>query len=563
MLKGLKLLRSILKFVSLALLLALSLINALVVTSVVRDSGSGWQNFALLSALWLALLAIHTNFFFRKPFIAKPKVPFSFHQVPDGRAAELQEEAKNLKNLKEIDADQAKVFATAIGRPEQFRRRVVEEYTPDRRTLLRTATVDIEIPRRLEVQRDDAEVYLPVIVNKKGDLLDDFQMQEISGEGVTWLSYRQYLSLVARVLRRLLLAAYRLPEGADLPEAAAKAELMALHAIVRRTDTRNPVPVDYSGADEIAKLADAAPALRTVAVLFVRQLTSKYALVVRVKNAAGRHHKFRYSFTFTPAVKFARTGSKQRWSVGGFFRLLFGARPVALNLDIANASTCESYHLHVHAPNDLYLARQEVVGLDDILKRTAEKAPTMPHCRFRRRLGQPHMHFYSRFMPAFGPEEKPMVRLHFFEVPPGSVFRATLTAMAGLFVLWLVGFVSSRHADPGTDAAAFLLAFPALAATWLGFDSPSRKLLEGTLSARLSMTVTALLSIVGTGLFMLHRVNPSYNWPQLPSDVSFFGITDVAWAAAVAAAFVNASYIAYLCFIRTWQYSHLLVKPLD
>ncbi|MGW5052539.1 hypothetical protein [Actinokineospora sp. NPDC004072] len=544
------------KILSLAALLSLSLAIVLMASSGSR-AWSGWERVGLLCIFWITLAGLHTHFFYRKPFAAKPITPFSFHQVPDKRILELQEEAKNSR---EIHADQARIFAAAIARPEQFRRRVVEEYTPDRRTLRKSVAVDIEVPRRLKITNDNAEVFLPVVVNKKGDLLDDFHVHEMNGDGVLWLSYRQYLSLVARVLRRLLLTAYQLSAGEDLPKAAAQAELMALQAIVRRVDTRSNAGMDYSAADQIAKLSVTLPGLRTLAVLFVRQLTSNYAVVARVSNTQGRHQKFRYQLTMTPRVKFTRTESSRTWSLSGFFRLIFGARPVALNLDIANAGTCESFHLHVHAPNDLYLARQEAVGLENVLKRTAEQAPTPPHCRFRRRLGQPHAHFYARFMPAFRPGERASIRLHFYEVPPGSVFRATLTALAGLAILWLVGYVNSRHSDPGTDAPAFLLAFPALAATWLGFDSPSRKLLEGTLSARLSMTMTALLSIVGTGLFMLHKAGPQRIWPKLPEGISFLGISDATWAVTVAVAFLNAFYIAYLCIIRTWQYSHLLVK---
>ncbi|MBP2338004.1 hypothetical protein JOF41_004182 [Saccharothrix coeruleofusca] len=545
-----------LKFLSGVVIMTLIVLNALTATSVVRHRGSGWQVLALLLVLLAAAVVLHTRHFHRRPFLAKPKNPFKFHQVPVDRAASLQREAK--KNSGELQLHEARVFAGAVVKPEQFRRRVVEEYTPSRRTLQKLATVDLDIPKRLLEAATPQHVYLPVVINQKGDLLDDFHIYEANSDETQWLSYRQYLGLAAEVLHILLLTAYRLPLGSDLPPEAEQAELLALQGIVQRRDTRAHSVVDFSGAEAVEQLQVASTSARKLAGLFVRQLTENYPIVASVHGPVGRRHRFKYQLTLMPEVKFGRSAAR-RWA--GFFRLVFGTRPVDLNLDISNAPTCESFHLHVHAPDDLFLTRQEATGFDEALKRRAEGAPTLPHCRFRRRLGQPHAHFYCRYMPAFTESERPAIRLSFFEVPPGSVLRAAITAAAALAILWLIGFVNSRFPDPGTDAPAFLLAFPAVAAAWLGFDAPSRKLLEGTLSARLCLVVTAMLSLTGCGLFMLHKsFGQGRSWPQVPDGNSLLGITDLGWAITVALALLNAARIGYQCLVRTWQYSHLLAK---
>jgi hypothetical protein len=451
--------------------------------------------------------------------------------------------------------------------PQQFRRRVVEEYTPDRRTLTKNCTIDVEIPDRLMTVNGSRHVHVPVMINKKGELLDDFHIFHANNDETQWLSYRQYLSLAAKVLHVLLLAAEDKKIAEPLSPAADKAELIALQAIVKRRDTRNPTAVDLSGVHAIRSLTPqvAKPVVLTMAAMFVEQLTSNYPIVASIADVGeDPRHRFKYQLTQTPDIKFTSPRSTRRWSLRGYVRLIFGARPVTLTMDIAHAATAESYHLHVHAPNDLYLAGQEAVALSDILTRQAERAPTLPHCRFRRRLGQPHAHFYCRYMPVFQNEERPTLVFKFFEVPPGSVLRATITASAAFAILWLIGFISSRYGESDTDAPAFLLAFPALAATWLGFDAPSRKLLEGTMSARGCLILTAVLSLAGSALFLLHESFPlNFAWPKLPAGHSFLGVTDVWWMVVVALAFVNALRIGYQCLVRTWEYSHLLAKKVE
>jgi hypothetical protein len=555
-------LRGLLRIVSMTALVAVAVVNLTTATAVYRDSGRGWQSLALLMLLALALVAVHTHLFHTAPFLKNPVERFPFHQVPESRSVTLQQEARMARD---VSLTEAKIFAGAITMPRQFRRRVVEEYTPDRRTLTKTCTIDIEIPGRLMVGNGSKLVHVPVLINKKGELLDDFHIFHSNNDETQWLSYRQYLSLAAKVLHVLLLGAEGRKITEALSPAADRAELLALRGILKRVDGRAPAPVDPSGVEAIGRLQVANPVVLKMAAVFVQELTRGYPIVASVANVDNEpRHRFKYQLTQTPDIKFTSARSRRRWSLRGYVRLVFGARPVTLTMDIAHAATAESYHLHVHAPNDLYLAGQEAVGLTAILTRTADGAPTPPHCRFRRRLGQPHAHFYCRFMPEFHESERPTLVFKFFEVPPGTILRAFITATAAFAILWLIGFINSRYLESDTDAPAFLLAFPALAATWLGFDAPSRKLLEGTMSARVCLIFTAALSLAGSALFLLHESVPEdFAWPRLAGGHSFLGVTDTWWTVVVGVAFVNALHIGYQCLVRTWEYSYLLAKSVE
>jgi hypothetical protein len=136
-----------------------------------------------------------------------------------------------------------------------------------------------------------------------------------------------------------------------------------------------------------------------------------------------------------------------------------------------------------------------------------------------------------------------------------------VAAFASALLLWLIGFVSSRTPDPGTDAPAFLLVFPAIAAAWLGFEGTSiRRLLEGTLTARISLLVTALASIAGTGLFMIFKANLNYLHWSNPYQLRILGTQSLSWTLLTLVSGLNALITAYIYLARSWEFTHLSTR---
>ncbi len=141
---------------------------------------------------------------------------------------------------------QARIFASAVIYPAHVRQRLTERYDPGQRTLTQFVTIDAQLPSR-DVQRllnsadtatlqkpgipaqrtttsnDVAEggrtdaadatqhpavILFPVLVPRKGEMVDNLRVLAADGSAVPVLSYRQYLQLVAKVLRTLLDIAY-------------------------------------------------------------------------------------------------------------------------------------------------------------------------------------------------------------------------------------------------------------------------------------------------------------------------------------------------------------------
>lgn len=505
----------------------------------------------------------------------------TFSLVPLARAKQLQDQARGHRFASAV---QAQLFALALLEPAEMRQRVVEKYDPDRRSVRQRVSIDFRIPERLvkgSTLKNMDYIYFPILIPRKGKFQDDFLLRGADGSSIPVLVYREYLQLAAQVLRSLLRTAFSMvPANPTLPTHVLRAEFAALAVIMQRCNRRGRIP-DLTGKGgwlQITKL-DAADQrsleARNLAASFAEKLTTHYAIVGMVPVNGQRRHVLHYEQTLIPDLKLSRF---QNW-----FGLRLGARPVDLTISLAGASTCQSYHLHIAGSDGTYLGRQERLDCEATLVSRSRSGPTPPHIRFRQRLGQPYGHVYTRFFPEpvlkvpgarrtfnYGEREQPRVRFQFFEIPPSSVMRAAVSAVASFLLILLIGIVISRNPDPGTDAPAILLSLPAIAAAWLGFDNPNRRLLEGTLTARFSLISTAILSIAASGLFMTHKaLTPKdndpinairYNWLHFGDNVSVLGVTDISWGVLTMLALINAAYVSYQYIIRTWHYAHLSTR---
>jgi hypothetical protein len=527
-------------------------------------------------------------------------------EVPDGQAYQLQRVVEKIRPT----AQQARIFAFAILEPAQLRQRVAEYYTPGQRTLEQEVDVEVQIPRRLlspegrppqTAESGGSDIKFPLLLLPKGALTDNLEVTLDGGESVSVLSYREYLQLAAGIMRIFLTLAYGIREGepARFPvttcnsadEDPIAVEHAALCEIIKRAqaniDVRNSkgvAPVSRK-AQEVAELLEKLPIpdsanqvyLRFAADL-VRKLSLHYALVASTPVPPGGRFILRYKRTLIPELELSpetdetgftrrqrRHSRLTRWPLylRGWLRVLFGTRPVSVTVSLDNAWTCQSYHVRVQAPEGFYLARQNFVASDAYRGKTpakvkAKDAPTPVHYRFRRRLGQPYAHFYGRFFPTpLEGERRPKLQLDFFEVPPSSDFSAAIAAVACFGLVWLVGFVMSRTTDLGSDAPAFLLVFPGVAASWIGFDAPAHRLFEDTLCARLSLALTALLSVAASGLFILNVAKLSAFDQNMPLKSSVFGVSRLFWAILTALSFFNAAYLLYRWYRNVWRFKHL------
>jgi hypothetical protein len=535
---------------------------------------------------------------------SKPRKIHEIELVPEDEAYALQ----RLAGRFQMDAKQARILALAILQPAELRERVAERYEPRNRTLQQEVAIEAKISGRLydlgraaETGRPCMDVYFPVLVIPKGSFNDNLTVLGADENRIPVLSYREYLQLAARLMRLFFYLAYDVKtddQWRKVIEDASKLPLdhnvhhlehRALCEIMRRTEAnidvrrlRGVSPVSQE-ADRLARHIEElpVPTERTVylrlAAALLRKMSQHYALVAATTSDEDGRIFIKYQRTLIPELNLINdeleaAAGKIALVFGGLYgalkrgrawlRILFGARPVSVTVSLDNAWTCQSYHVRVDAPEGLYLASQRLIASKKYLGLTtpqykAKGAPTGAHYRFRRRLGQSYAHFYGRFFPSpLAKERRPKLRLEFYEVPPGSIFRAAIASMACLALVWVVGFIISRTSDPGTDVPAWLLVFPGVAASWLGFDAPAGRFFEGTLTARLSLALTTIISVAASGLFVLNTsgltifngsmpTETTLLSPKIRAAISVFGVTKWAWAILIVLSLFNTTYMIY------------------
>jgi hypothetical protein len=160
-------------------------------------------------------------------------------------------------------------------------------------------------------------------------------------------------------------------------------------------------------------------------------------------------------------------------------------------------------------------------------------------------------------------EKAPKLVLQFQETPPGSVCRAALAAIASVVLVWIIGYGLSRGRGgiANTDAPALLLAFPGVAASWMGFDGTKHRLFEGMLTARLSLALTAFVSLLATALYLLDRQGTAPHHGRhasvTPLTAGVLGITLWPWVVLTVVALFNATYLSYRWGVNSWRFRFL------
>lgn len=487
---------------------------------------------------------------------------------PEGLSSESEPDDEEIRLLrreglrKGLSPEEARLFVRAILKPESMRERVIESYEANRRTLHQKVTINLKLDGDCCDYTKGQKVNLPLLVPAKGELLDDFRVFDTEGRPVRTLPYRGYLALTAAVLHYMLVEtpAGREEEGfagdEDPREALWEMERSALRHIMRPRFALSKHVIDRTRRDmeKKSKRLGESPQI-SLALSLIERLTTHYVVVACVNVPEDGQLTVSYERTVIPSQV------KEKAAVPRLKRLIgvvLGARPMYVSVPLANAWTSQSYHLQVAGPEGLYLSHQAIEPDSSSIYVSSSAYAT-----FRRRLGQRYGHFYARSLPVPGSADtKPEARFTFYETPPGSDFQATVAAVSTFLLLWIIGFVvSSAHpADDvlGSDAPVLLLAFPGVAASWVGYEAQSG-LLSRSLSALVSLIGTVAFSIAGSALFMLYHghIHPEVFEHKIPDGFAVLGVNKIWWAVLIVLSLANAMMIGYRWIVRSRMYSRL------
>ncbi|CAL9335855.1 hypothetical protein SUDANB95_00165 [Actinosynnema sp. ALI-1.44] len=538
----------------------------------------GWLLLTILKTFLVPTLVVvagvvlgrmSTRIYRKKEFYCAP--PRSVEDKNRAAADKASRAASLLYRSGLLDSPSAIATAGALTRVREFNQRLSETYDLAPGSVFRSTVIEGRIPPSVweifddEVSQGDGEggcgsepawFYFPLVDFRKGNLLDHLSASRPDGSGLRILGSDEGLVVLATALRWQLLGAAERGVADGLPAGWDTVESDAL-ALIAHED---PSSADIDEvAMKIRGLGGPAERLEA-AVELVRTYARKHVLIAPVEvDVRGG---YRVSFTQTLAPR--EEGGVSR---ADRIAISLGASAVSLVVVAGAAYSAQSYHANIVGPEGLYLARQWPHN---------PHLPDWSNFEFQSANGRVNGHFYASGLPERVPGDPLSAKFEYYETPPGSALRAGVTALAAFVLFVVLGLVSSgKDATISTDAAAFLLVFPAVAAAWLGFDGPHGRLVGGTVAARLSLIATTVLSVTAAALFIFRKEYPTeptgrresrdwYDWPQGASDFTPFAIADWGWSVLALLALLNVVIIFYVATCRARHYLAVVSgKPSD
>ncbi|RSD10307.1 hypothetical protein [Amycolatopsis eburnea] len=558
----------------LAIVIALAIVFLLMVFAIGERSA---DYIAGLLAIGLALVALHVWIFVYRPTRVgerRRKRRARDVRASNGHVDVDELLTKAVEYVKDdIGATQAKRYIEAIVDPSRLRGRVVETVRPLNRTVRQKVAITLEVPKG-----DQDDLYFPLMLPLKGELQDDLQIS-LDGSDVATLNHAEYLLLtVGGFFSQILdgLAGIQNHPVLDSPAKAQHArELrklaekgMNLIAVRARLSVIGKTRLDQcvAGIESTARLfengSEPADALLRAAGL-VKILAGHYAIVAVVPGTPRRKSRriITYERYQIPSLK-----RSPMWNVPAWLKdrlaALIGSRPIYLRLELHNAATAKSYHLLVEGPEGTYAAVQQMPDHADAFTVTEDasgEAVAHPYRRLQRRRGQRYLHVYMRSV-STELADNLWLSAKFYEVPPGSIAISAAAASSAFLLIYLIAAIADKgQLGLGANFPAIVLAFPAAAGAFAGFEARSTGLVGGTLVSRVSSLLTVTLVLSAAGLFEAQVTKAL----ALTVHPQILGVHDTRWQVLTIVSLFNAVWALYAWFSRTTFFYLLADRPND
>ncbi|MCC8248055.1 hypothetical protein [Saccharothrix luteola] len=543
-----------------ALRFAFAVTMVLSFSSVVVTASGSWQYaeshwYVYLGFSFFTLISSTACHVFIFQFLPTRKRFKSDMQVVDADYDRFRDEKSEFSTS--LSEAQLPMFVDSLINPKATRGRIIEEIRPIRRVLHQSVSTTVKSADA------DVDVIYPLMTPQKGSLQDHLVLRINGDDTAATLTYHEYLVLMASMLRALVAAPKLKVSQADcdrLDTITAK----AFGHIARRGRIESAQARDLaecvSEIERIAtRLKDDQPGqaddeveLLRLTVGLITKMAGNYAIVVVLPHDVfqGGRAIVTYQRYIIPQLVRAPVRQFARY-LRDRARMLLGTRPISLEIQLNNAALARSYHLNVFAPDGMHLGEQELInGNGRFSSRNEARKPSDPYKRFRKRLGQGYLHLYLRSIPA-DLADNLRVRMRFYETPPGSMAPTMMAALASFALIYIAGAViSAANKTFDSDFPALVLAFPALAAAFVGFDKGAGQLLGGTLASRASSLTTIIVSLLASGLYMAQTADEM----TMKSAFELMLIDSTWWQVLASLALLNFTVSSFVWVTRTYSY---------
>jgi hypothetical protein len=466
-----------------------------------------------------------------------------------------------------------------INEPEHSRTRTVESISMQGRVIGQQVNMEFHLPAAQNPPNDSGELYVPALIARKQEPIDNLTVFDSQGQTLHILSYDETIKLLAVALNILVTTCAESPgpAGSWVPPVPDRDVRMA-ESLLLQLIYALKAPEDALIESQIRaafELLGQAPStvegprfkwLRE----FVRTLSRAYPVIVALPHDPEVSRAvISYKRTIIQTLDLT-------W-FRGQLRLALGLRPLKVAIGTALAHNSKTYHLQVEAPATQYLMEQTLRCADccgPLTTRGVDKPGNHPdtghtHERYLPRgdrpyyellgkFGQPYAHLYMRGFAATRGESL-VLSASFGETPPGTLASATITAAVSCLLIGAIGHSEAAGIGYASDIPPLLLALPAAAASWFGFSSDDDAVLRSSLAARCSLLIGGITSLLGAVVFLVTKRPASAGGGPIPPSVFAMHLPSW-WGLLFCIASANALCVFAQLLIRSWSYRRLLLR---
>jgi hypothetical protein len=453
--------------------------------------------------------------------------------------------------------------------------RVVERYTLESTA----ARQEVELqyvfgPEHAKALDATRVAYMPIGRFEKGTLLDNLDVVDGEGRALSILPYKAVLGLQLLVLTNLFEDAYGFTSATQPTSSQPIGDRLAIYNRLLEYVGgfgRADVAAGAQLTKDLKGLVPLKPNLASVLEQFILSSGESYPVVVALP-LPERH-------TDRVIVKYGRNirlvSFESSWK--DKLRAWIGLTEYKFRIPLALPFLAQSYHFRMSMGPGHYVFDQWVQDLDtgeriDDRHPLAslplnEPAPVagprgLPYLRIRRSGTPPFAHLYTRDLNHAKPKRLASI-VRFHEIPPGALGTAASLALLAWLFIFAVGSVIRPPEfvifSANSDIPALILALPALSAAMLGQSLDSQRLHDTSLTTRLGLAFTLVLSALGILLYLFQGqgalrfgiVNLSlFGFLELP-------VHDVMWMWLMVLSFFNTAWLGTGVVMRTLTYRRL------
>ncbi|MFJ8213032.1 hypothetical protein [Streptomyces sp. NPDC096033] len=399
--------------------------------------------------------------------------------------------------------------------PQHYVERIIEDVEVKPQALALTISAGYHLPGFSNY----TYILLPLVWVQKGKFLFHLKMESQEDKTLCPISQQNTRQLLALIVEQMALEAYGNSISGDLIKAV---KSFALTSRPISNSAVNDVTTDCDDLETKLRSSGQVSPEQSAVHEHLKSLCRLFAKCYLLAAEINPKRRMAIKVTYTLPVlrQLPRDKLSAKWRAR--LRVTLGARPNRVILPLYWPFWTANYHFRVSTEHDQYISDHKLVYVEAFTEKPINPPPQQLYRPVIQKGGLPFSHLYLRKFSTLHPqaptppEYKVYTDVDFAEVPPGVLgtskwIAVLLAALAVGFALMYPQHISYLMPAPNPNSPpelqpptfpAFLFAFLALVASWVGAASEREAVLRSSLAARFGLMTTAFLTLVGSLLYV-------------------------------------------------------------